>query len=199
MARRLNNNGQTIEAIFPKKISKVFFGGISNGTQRGITLVETVVYAAILALITVGALRLLLSSSFNVAEVRAERKIIANGKFALELLTREIRLSSDVISAGSTFGTNPGTLQLRSLASPGSGAEATKTFGLSASRITRQIEGGGIEYLTGADTRVIDLTFWQSANNNSKLISIKLTLEAGKGRAEERATFYGSAVLRRGY
>lgn len=167
--------------------------------KRGITLLETVVYVTILGLIVVGALRLLLSSSFNVAEVRSQRKIIANGKFALELMLREIRLSSDVIGAGSTLGTNPGTLKLRSLTSPGSGSEATKTFTLSESRITRQVDGGDTEYLTGADTRVTGLTFWQSTNSNSKLITIKLTLEAGEGRAKEQAAFYGSAVLRRGY
>lgn len=167
--------------------------------KRGITLIETVVYVAILAVIVVGAVRLLLASSFNVAGVRAERKIIADGKFALELLTRETRLSSDVISGGSAFGVNPGTLQLRSLASPGSSAEATKTFTLSGGRITRQAEGGGIEYLTGAETRVTHLIFWQSSNANSKLISVKLTLESGEGRAKEEATLYGSAVLRRGY
>ena len=167
--------------------------------KRGITLIETVVYVAILAVIVVGALRLLLSSSFNVAAVRAERKIIADGKFALELLLRETRLSSDVISGGSAFGVNPGILQLRSLASPGSGSEATKTFTLSGGRITRQAEGGSTEYLTGADTRVTHLIFWRSTNSKSDLIRIKLTLEAGQGRSRESATFYGAAALRRKY
>jgi len=167
--------------------------------KRGITLIETVVYVAILAVIAIGAVRLLLSSSSNAAEVRWERKIIADGKFALELLTREIRLSSDVIAAGSTFGVNPGALQLRSLSSPGSSTEVTKTFTLSASRITRQVDGGSIEYLTGTGTRVTELVFWQSANSNSKLISIKLVIEAGEGRAKGQTTFYGSAGMRRGY
>ncbi len=166
--------------------------------RRGFSLIEVVVYLAILALLITSAVRLVLASSFNVAAVRAERKIMADGGFAMQAMIREIRLSSGT-GAGSVFGTSPGTLALTTLLGPGESTETTKTFSRAGARLVRQAPSSPSEFLTSSDARVTNLTFWRSANAKSDLIRIKLTLEAGQGRSLESATFYGAAVFRRKY
>lgn len=167
--------------------------------MRGFSLLEAIVYIGVLALIVAGAVRLTLSSSFNLGEIRAEREIFADGEFAMQSMIREIRLASAVVTAVSVVGTNPGTLVLTTLQEPGSSTEATKTFSVASERLTRQTDFSAAEFLTSPRVRITDLTFWRSLNTYSNLIRIKLTLEAGRGRSLERATLYGAAVLRRGY
>lgn len=167
--------------------------------MRGFSLLEVIVYIGVLVLIVAGAVRLTISSSFNLGEIRAEREIFADGEFAMQTIIRDIRLASAVVTAGSAFGANPGALQLTTLQKPGSSTEATKTFSVSGARLTRQIDSYATEFLTSPRVRIIDLTFWRSSNTYSNLIRIKLTLEAGRGRSLERATLYGAAVLRGGY
>lgn len=172
---------------------------LTNDMRKGFTLLEVLIYLAILALITTGAVRLLLSSSFNLAEARSERKIISTGENVMENMLREIRLSSSVVAGSSVFASNPGTLALTTLTSPGSGTETTKVFAISGGRITKQVGGGAAEFVTPIEAVVTDLTFWRSVSAHSDLVRIKITIEAGQGRSKETATFYGSAVLRRGY
>ncbi len=167
--------------------------------NHGFTLIETIVYVTILALISVVAVRLVLAVSINTAEIRSERKIISNGELALETLIREIRQASAIAISPSVLGTSPGTLVLTTIASPGSSVAVTRTFSLSGSRLSRQDDSNPSEFITSSDVSITQLTFWHAATTTSSLITIQLTLEAGQGRFKESKSFYGSAVLRSGY
>ena len=165
----------------------------------GFTLLEILVYVAILALIATAAVRLVLAVSINASEVRSERKIIANGELAMETLVREVRQASDLEAALSVFGTSPGTLALTTVSVPEGSAVVTRKFSMSAFRLSRQDGSSAAEFITSPDVTITNLTFWQGATTTSKLITVKLTLEAGQGQFKESKTFYGSAVLRSGY
>src|SRR3989338_990003 len=167
--------------------------------RKGFTLIELVVYIGILALIGVAAVRLILSVSFNAAEIKAERALTASAEAAIEILTREIRQAYDVDSGASVFGANPSTLVLKTYVSPESPATTTRTFYLSSSRLARRDAGGGPEFITSGEVKITELTFWRLSATTSSLITVKISLEAGEGRFNESQNFYDSAVLRAKY
>ena len=167
--------------------------------QRGVTLIELVVYLGILALIGVVAVQLVLSISFNAAEVQSERKIISNGEVAMESLLREIRQAYDLETAASVFGTDPSTLVLKTFTSPLSQDITARSFFLSGESLARQDTGSPAEFITSSDVKVTEFIVWQNANVASTLITVKIRVEAGAGRFKEDKNFYGSAVLRAKY
>jgi prepilin-type N-terminal cleavage/methylation domain-containing protein len=167
--------------------------------MRGFTLIEMVVYVAILALLTVGVIRLVLILSFNFAEIRAERRLMASSDVALETLVREVRLASAVATSSSIFGTSPGKLVLQTFRSPIDLTPVVRTFTINAARLTRQDDSGPQEFLTPPEVKITNLTFWHLATSTSILSTLKITIEAGQGKALESKTFYASAVLRQNY
>lgn len=157
------------------------------------------VYLGILTLLVIGTVRLILSVSFNAAEIKSERSVTSNGELAMETLAREVRLAYDVATSSSIFGTSPGTLVLKTFVSTSSVATTTRSFFLSGARLARQDGAGPVELLTSKDTTISTLTFWHLSTTTSSLITVKISLEAGQGRFKEAQVFYDSAVLRDKY
>ena len=167
--------------------------------RKGFTLIELVVYIGILALIGVAAVRLILSVSFNAAEIKAERALTASAEAAIETLTREIRQAYDVDLGASVFGANPSTLALKTFVFPSSPDTIVRTFSLSGSRLARQDGLAPAEPITSQDVTITNLTFWHLSTATSDLITVKMSLESGQGRFKETQTFYDSTVLRSKY
>ena len=141
--------------------------------KGGYTLLETVVYIAILALIAVMALGSIFSIYRALSQTLVERKLTLNGDIALETMIREIRAASSV-DPSSVLGTNPGTLKIGS-----------KTFSPSN--------------FTTSDVGVTNLIFYASSTANSAIVKIELSLQAGGGVFQKTKNFYGSAVMRGAY
>lgn len=159
--------------------------------KQGFTLIEILIYIAILALLSAGVVEVILTLASGAKELRSERRTAAAAELALETLVREIRQASDVIVTSGVFGTSPGKLVLRTAASPGSQTQVNRAFSLVSSRLQRQDDSGASEFITGSEVSISELVFWYSAATSSSLITIKLT--------SGDKTFYGSAVLRAKY
>ena len=171
----------------------------SIAKRHGFTLIEMLVYVSMLVLLTVGVIRLVLTLSFNFAEIRVERRLMASSDLALETLVREIRLASSVVTSSSVFGTSPGKLVISTFRSPTDLTPVVRTFTINASRLTSQDDSGPQEFLTPPEVQITNLTFWHLATTTSRLVTVKIILEAGQGRVLESKTFYDSAVLRQNY
>lgn len=141
--------------------------------KNGYTLLETVVYIAILAVIAVMALGSIFSIYRALGQTLVERKLILNGDVALETMIREIRAASSV-DPSSVLGTHPGTLKVGS-----------KTFSPSN--------------FTTSDVSVTNLIFYATSTANSAIVKIELSLQAGSGVFQKTKNFYGSAVMRGAY
>ncbi|MBI2023975.1 type II secretion system protein [Candidatus Giovannonibacteria bacterium] len=159
--------------------------------KRGFTLVEAILYIAILGILGVSVVNLILTSSATVRQIRSERRIASVGEAAMENLVREIRQASDVLDASSVFSSNPGILSLRTVSFPGSSTVITRTFSLGSGRLQKQDDLGSPEYITPPEASISQLVFWHSATSTSDLISFQLTVDS--------KNFYGSAVLRSKY
>src|SRR3989344_3109229 len=141
--------------------------------MRGYTLLEIVVYVSILAVVAVLVVGSILSIYQAFAKTRVERRLALNGDVALETIIRDVRAAESFDAGISVFGTNPGVLQINI--------------------------GGPTENLTSSDVSVTNLIFYATSTDNSKMIRVEFTLEAGSGKFQKTKNFYGSAVMRGAY
>ncbi|QQG42782.1 MAG: type II secretion system protein [Candidatus Giovannonibacteria bacterium] len=154
---------------------------------RGYTILETVVYIGILAVIAVLALGAILSVYQSFAKTQIERKLALSGDVALETMVKELRAATTTSPAG-VFGASPGALQL-----------GPKRFFISGSTLQVKDGAGSLENLTASDVTVSALIFYKTASTNSEIVKIEMALQAGSGIFSKTKNFYGSAVLRGNY
>jgi len=83
----------------------------SNKT-RGLSLIEIVVYIAILSLLSVVVVGILLSLSGVYAELVITKRMNTSAAAALDRMAREVRSAMSVDTASSTLGASPGLLVL---------------------------------------------------------------------------------------
>jgi len=168
-------------------------------SKKGFSLIEMIVYVAIVALIFIVVMQTVLIISTSWGNARAKRNVINHGGAALERMIREIRLADSVDVSGSTLGTNPGRLRLNTIVSPSDTSATTREFFLSAST-TMMAEGVLPDTELTAGVRVTNLTFYYIDNGDiSEAVRVEMTVEDGVGRFEQSENFYGTAVLRRSY
>ncbi|MDP3934714.1 MAG: type II secretion system protein [Candidatus Giovannonibacteria bacterium] len=151
--------------------------------MRGYTLLETVIYVSILAVIAVLALGSILSVYKAFGKTKVERRLALNGDVAMERMLRDIRSATSTDIAVSAFKTNPGILKI-----------GWTKFSLLGS-VLRVTESGQAADLT-SDINVTNLMFYRTVSANSEIIKIEMTLQAGTGIFQKSKNFYGSAVLR---
>ena len=157
----------------------------------GFSLIEVVVYVAILAVISVVAVNTLLLIHRALAEIRTTRSLDATAAVAMERMIRTIR---DAKSVTSIVGT---TLVL-------AGSEAapvTYTFDVDANTL-RIDSGSGPVILTPPGVTVSGLAFQKSdlaTGGKSEAVKVVLTLQASSGQTVKTQSFYGTAVLRNSY
>ncbi len=154
-------------------------------------MLEILIYISLLALLSAGVIQVVLTLASGAKELRHDRLVAQAAELALETLVREIRQGSEVLAASSVFGSNPGILVLRTVQSPGSQVQVSRTFSIASSRLQKQDDSGPAEFLIGPDAPISSLIFWHLPGANSDLITIELIFQD--------KTFYASAVLRSKY
>ena len=161
--------------------------------HRGYTLIEMVIYIALIA----GMVALSISAITSVYRIfgmlRIEQKISLSGDTAMETIIRDLRAASAVDRTASTLGSHPGVLKI-----------GTKTFSISDIQLQVVEEGvSDARLLTADDIRVTNLVFYHATSTSStvpsEMVTIQMTLEAGKGFFEQSKEYFGSAVLRGAY
>ena len=172
-----------------------------NKKDNGFSLIETIIYTAILAVTTIFVVSSLLKtvSAFN--SFRVSKKINASAIGALEKMTREIKSADQVDKINSVFDTNPSKLIINKT-DPNTGAPAVIEFSVSNSRLTIKKDNDAPIALTSSGTEVINLIFRQvatSTNQRSEAIKIEMTIKSGYGNYQKTENFYDTIVLRGSY
>ncbi len=148
---------------------------IQRNGQRGFSLTETIVYIAILAIISTAFTVTSVTLLKTFAYVRASSDLAQTATFALERMTREIRFAYNVDTGGSVLLVHPGTLALDTLDT--SGSPSTALFTLSGGQLML-IEGGGTPTpLTRNGVTITNLTFTHTLGTFTEAVRIDLTLE----------------------
>jgi len=143
----------------------------------GFTLVETLIYIAIIG----GMAATFVSYSLNISGAREKtygaQEIHANARMVLDTISKKIMAANGVNAASSTFGSDPGVLVLTMASS----TLSPTVINLSTSTRALQIkEGSGSAMpITGSYTRVVNLVFTNlSASSTKENIKINLTMNS---------------------
>ena len=158
--------------------------------KRGYTILELLIYTALLALLLAVSSASAISLYRFFGVTRIERQIALEGDTAMEIIIRDIRNATST-NVSSVFGSHPGTLVVGDV----------RLF-LSGATLQRSVGAGAADDLT-AQTRATNFLVYYatstSFSNNAEIITVRVTLEAGRGFAERSRNFFGSAVVRGSY
>lgn len=166
-------------------------------SSRGYTLVEMLVYVAILSflmVVLIGSIVVIINSFTRVRVVRAVAEV---GGGALERIVREIRQASAITTAGSAFDSSPGVLQLATTDS--NGDDTAIVFALSGNDLTIQEGVNATSTLLGGPVYVSSLIFRQLSTTTASGVKIELSLADERLPGMSPITFYTTAVLRGSY
>lgn len=127
-------------------------------TARGFSLIETLVYTSIFAVISVLVINMTLSMASIFGKVRTQRNVHNQGAAALERILREIRLATSVATSSTAFATNPGKLALNTIVSSADTTPIIRSFFVSVGDIVLQENAASPFKLTNGIT-IANLTF----------------------------------------
>lgn len=166
--------------------------------MRGTSIIELIIYGAILAFLSVFAINAFLAISSAFAEVRLRRQMNANAELIMGRLMREIRFGKSVY-ASSTFGVHPSRLSFVTYVSPADDAEINADIRISGMNLLLQKGSGGDVQLNTDDVGVANFILRQIATTTSAAVKIELELKASSTRQTVTEKFYGTAVMRGSY
>ncbi|KKU81900.1 MAG: hypothetical protein UY07_C0007G0054 [Parcubacteria group bacterium GW2011_GWA1_47_8] len=195
---RLSQNsarwGFTCQNFSSAKIPEKFKRGTKN--LGGFTLIEMVIYAAILGIIGVLAINSTLLMTRAFTDLRVSRDLNSSATALFERITRDVRGAYD-INAASTFGTNPGRLTLDTRDAAGT----TTTVEFYVENGLVKIREGGVAQgaIMTSSTSVTSFIVRQLANTNTKAVKVEATISATRANITKTRNFYTTVVLRGTY
>lgn len=170
---------------------------IVNNKKLGFTLIEMVIYSALLALISILTINAVLSMSRAAGSFRESRNIGLAADSGVERMVRDMRSAALINDAGSSFGANPGVLNI-DIVDPDTSASSTVEFYLSGTTLTRRA-GGVTQILTAPTIEVTSLVFRKFTTAKSQAVRVEMTLRSGRGVSQKTENFYDTVVLRGSY
>ena len=175
--------------------------GFISPTKRsdssfGFTLIEIIVYIAILAVVSVLAVNMLLEIQLSLGEIRVTRNLSAAASVAMERMARTIRDAKSVNAGASTFNASPGVLTLTGSETPAQ----THRFLVSGGALMADGGSPPSDTLTPSGVLITNLVFRLiTPSATSTAVKIEMTIAATSGRATTTQNFYDTVILRNSY
>jgi hypothetical protein len=160
--------------------------------KKGHTLLEAVLYTAILTLLLFVMVNTFISIGHIYGTVHSVRSINSGAITMLDRLVYEIRRGESIVDAETIFGTILSSITLRTSANDIS-------FEIVDGALTITETGGTGGSITSENVQVTAFVLERIVTGRGDGVKIALTLQSGTGRAERTKTFYTSAVLRGNY
>lgn len=170
---------------------------IKKSGKAGFSLVETILYMALLVLVMGVIVQMIIAIGGVYRNIKLTRELESSGAIAMENMLREIRNASSVLVNESVLGVNPGTLTV-------SGTDENlnsykTTFSFSAGKILVSKNGDTPVALTSSSGSISYLLFTHITNDNSEGVRVEMEVSGSSGSVSTSERFYGFAVLRGSY
>lgn len=166
---------------------------LKNKKISGYTLIEAVIYLAILAVIITAVIGLTVSMIRALSEVRISQALTSSAQSSLELITRQIRGADEIVIASSVFGVNPSRLFINSFDEMG--VPVTYDFYISQAKILLSTNGGpGVSLLTESVT-VDSFVIHHFTGVNVEGVKIELIISDSRNSIRNRS-FSATAIRR---
>ncbi len=164
--------------------------------KRGYTVLEILIYIAILGLLSATAVTTLVAMQRSLNQIRVTRNLNAATAVALERMTRTIRDASSINAAASIFDISPGVLSITGSETP----SHTYTFSMAGGALFLAVDANAATALTPSGIVVTNLVFRRiTAGTISEAVKIEMTVESSSGRATTSQNLYDTIVLRNSY
>ncbi|MEK7116925.1 MAG: hypothetical protein AAB837_02060 [Patescibacteria group bacterium] len=165
--------------------------------NRGVTLIETIIYIVLLVFVMSLIVQTLVATSGVYRNIKLTRELESSGTIAMESMLREIRNASSVVVSESELLKNPGVLTVFGIDEDSNSYSIT--FDVSSSTIRISKNGSIPTALTSSSGVVSYLMFTQVATSTSEGVRIELEMSGVLGLASSSERFYGFSVLRGSY
>lgn len=159
----------------------------------GYSLVEMVIYLAILSVVSLIVINTILSFSQSYGNLRALRLLDHSASSALERMTRDIRSATSVDTANSALGVSPGVLTLLTSAS----ATTTKFYVLN-NILQVDVNNASSGPLTVSKSSITNLTFTKLSNGTTTAVKIDMTVSATDGTVSKSKNYHSTVVVLKG-
>ena len=161
--------------------------------SRGYSLVEMVIYVAILSVISLLAINTILSFGPSYHTLLAYRSAENSGVLSMERMSRDIRSATSVDTANSTLGTSPGVL---TLVATSNNVSTTTKFYVQNSVLKVDINGTYFGPLSEASSSITSLIFRVLSGNTSSAVKVDMTVQGKAGAITEVKTYHATIILR---
>ena len=160
-------------------------------SNKGFTLIEMLVYMALLILISTAAVASLISMSDMFQQQKAQQLVTRNATVVLERFLSDMRVADAVDYFDSTLTIHPGKIAFIYGAT-------TTSYSMVGGVIETDVDGS-VSALTDSSVTVDQLRFYVHDNTVTELARIVMTLSATAGTITHTETFSVGAVLRGSY
>lgn len=163
---------------------------LRNKRQNGFSLIEMLVYTAILAFVIIFVFFSVTFIGRSYKILKSERAFTVSATSAMDRIVREVRKAGLLDDSASTYGVNPGEFVLQ----PGN-----IRFFVENGVLKIQEGAGAPGALTFPDVSVIDFTVRKITTPHSEALKVEMGLRSVVGETEREKRFFDTAVLRGSY
>ena len=174
--------------------------GMISPRKKGLSLIEIILYVALLGLLLVAVVNLTLTITTVYAKARVVRAVNQQAVAGMERMVRSIQLAYRVDTSQSILSIHPGRLVIDTIITPTSIATTSRRFLLSGNTLALE-EGVAPAVALTNGVQITNLVFHNidTGSSGRKAVRIEMTASAGQGKLQTAQTFYGTAVLRGSY
>ncbi len=169
--------------------------------KRGISLIEAIVYVALLGVVAVFVANSLIQIVHTYARARAEREVLSNARTILERVAKQAAQAQEIYGPTSKFDTDLGQLSLvtSAISTPGH-TTAYADFWSDAGAVYVRQEGAGTTMLSAASVRVSVLRFERIIQAlGREAVRITIRVDSAAARFPASATLTTTTALRGNY
>ncbi|MFA6339113.1 MAG: prepilin-type N-terminal cleavage/methylation domain-containing protein [Candidatus Paceibacterota bacterium] len=170
---------------------------LTSKTKRGFSLIEMIIYIAILVVILLSVINMMLILSKSYGRIKVERNIMHSTTVTLERMTREIKGAKTINVAGSIFNLSPGKLVLDGIDSFGNATTTTFYVVGNSLHVMEGISDKGP--IISTQSRIDNLIFRRIASSSAEAVKIEMSIGGGSGIASSSRKIYMTVTLRNNY
>lgn len=177
----------------------------SHSTQRGFTLVEMVIYVALLGIVMSAAVLFVFNLMNTYTRYRVEREVATNVRLAMDYVIRETKTANRIYTPTSRFDSHPGQLSLESSASlPVDETSTFLDFYVDNGKLYMKRESQSPFPITSDRVAVNNLVFrYTSPTSTAQIVQVDLTVDfrapSNKSQYQYSASLTSSASIRGQY
>lgn len=148
-----------------------------NNTNKGFTLIETVLYFALLAVISVLVIGNIITLFKNYKVVRSNQAIEYNAISIFDKLSRDVHDAKNVVVSNSSFSIPQGVLELNIASSTDDTSSTTVRFYLSGGKVKYMKNGVDFGNLSTNAVTVSNFKINYISATSSEAVKVEMTLD----------------------